>query len=112
MRRRSLCFRDWRRRGESACALYRRTGALFTTLASVMRHPYRRTVACWHTLGWKLVDYSPCSTWNCDHMAVLHGVFARITGRVAAVSGVHHHILKLPAAHAVVAALQNLKHWL
>jgi hypothetical protein len=52
-------FRDGHRRGQSACALYRRTSALFTTLASVMRHPYRRTVACWHTLGWKLVDYSP-----------------------------------------------------
>jgi hypothetical protein len=45
-------------------------------------------------------------------MAVLHGVFASITGRVAAVSGVHRRILKLPAAHAVVAAVQNLKHWL
>jgi hypothetical protein len=100
VRRRSLCFRDWRRRGESACALNRRTRALFTTLASVMRHPYRRTVACWHTLGWKLVDYSPCSTWNCDHMAVLHGVFASITGRVAVVRRLCTGFAMLPVVEA------------
>jgi len=74
----------------------------------VVRHLYRRSVAHWRTLGWKFVDYGSRLARSRDHVAVLDCVLASVTGRVAAVSGVHHRILKLAAGHAVLTTAQDL----